>query len=610
VKKLLYLEDLYNFYVSQNKNVKFSSKDSDTTIVVHIDEPITFGKEDTDDLNMICPIRLCHTEDNVNKSTISEKSMKDAIPSAYNMPILGYVYKDDNDIYQFAGHEFFLNEENEIEYEEQPVGCIPESAGLQLVYDKDMDKTYLEGNGIIWRTYSKAADIIEREQKLWCSVELVVDELSFDSKNKLLVIDKFRFSGVTILGKDRETGNDIQPGMTGSNISIADFSEKNNSVFSNNDKVIELLSALNEKIDNLNINQKISKEGGNPVKKEFEEITEEEIKDSPSTEVFDDNDGDGGTDYYDDPPSDDGDGNSTDPVEEVVTDPEGGNDNPTQGETGYTSSDNGDNDNPSGGNTPVNPQTGYGTDDDDDDDDDDGDGDGDGDNDEGELTIPLGQRDDDDTAGGSKKIDNALDVTVSYGETSKQFSVSLQDKIGALYTLVNDTYSDVDGTWYDVEVYDEDKYIIMNSWSGKAYKQSYKVKKNIYSLVGDRTPVKAIWCTEDEEKALDNMRANYSSIVEELSKYEAEPDKLEVLTDECYSQIADTDAFKKLCEKETYFNMSVDEVRNKADEILLEFAKGNKISFSAENKKSVSTKKFGNPSKKAVKGKYGGIFKK
>ena len=89
MKKLLYLSDLYNFYVSQNKNVKFSSKDADTTIVVHIDEPFTYSANEDDDLNLYCPIRLCHTEQNVNQSFISETAMKDAIETAYEMPILG-----------------------------------------------------------------------------------------------------------------------------------------------------------------------------------------------------------------------------------------------------------------------------------------------------------------------------------------------------------------------------------------------------------------------------------------------------------------------------------------------------------------------------------------
>ena len=72
MKKLLYLEDLYNFYVSQNKNVKFSSKDADTTIVVHIDEPLTYDADSENDLILNTPIRLCHTQKNINQSFISE----------------------------------------------------------------------------------------------------------------------------------------------------------------------------------------------------------------------------------------------------------------------------------------------------------------------------------------------------------------------------------------------------------------------------------------------------------------------------------------------------------------------------------------------------------
>ena len=601
MKKMLYLSDLYNFFVSQNKSVKFNSKDEDKTIVVHVDEPFIYSESEDDDLNLYCPIRLCHTEKNVNQTFISEKAMKSAIPSAYNMPILGYIYNDgEKDV--FASHEFFINDDGETVYEEVPVGTIPESAKLELVYDEEMNKTYVDGTGIIWKTYSKAAEIIEREKRLSVSVELFVDELSYDSKEKVLCIDKFRFSGVTILQEDRDTGKEVKPGMVGANISIADFSAENNSVFSQNEKVIKLLSELNEKLDGLNIDNSSRKEETEDLmKKKFEkEVTEEEIKNSPSTEVFDgESDGEGGddpnnVDYYEDPQN--GEGGDA-PAEN--NNPSG--DNPSSGDVPTTNDDpvpsDGDNPTPSGSDNP----TPSGNDDDDDSGDDSGDN---------ELIIPLGQRDDDDTVGDSKK---SYSVSVTNGDVTKQFSVSLQDKISALHNLVNDTYCEQDGVYYDVEVFDEDKYVIMSSWwGGDAYKQSYKVKKDVYSLVGDRVRVKAVWCTEDEEKALDSMRSNYSSIVDELASFKAEPEKEAVLAEECYAQIADTDAFKELSKKENHFSMSVDEVRAEADKQLLEYAKGHKIEFSAteSEKKSVGVKLFGNPTKKSTdkKGRYGEMF--
>lgn len=581
MKKLLYLSDLYSFYVSQNKNVKFSSKDSDTTIVVHIDEPFTYSESKDDDLNMYCPIRLCHTLSNINKSYISEKAMKDAIPTAYNMPILGYTYQDENDEYQFAGHEFFVNEDNELVYEETPCGVIPESAGLKLVnYDGD-DKSYLEGIGIIWRTYSKASDIIEREKELSVSVELCVDELSFNSKTKELVIDKFRFSGVTILGKDRETGKDIQPGMENSKISITDFSETNNSVFSQNEKVIEMLSALSEKIDNINIkNNSCRKEDTEKsMKKEFEEVTEEEIKDTPSTENFDETEGgeEGeNVDYYEEPEGEEPETEepeveeSEEPVveEPVVEEPKV--EEPK---------------------TPITEEEESG---------------------DNELTIPLGQRDDDDTAG-SKKY--AIDYTVEVDGVKKNFSVSLKEKLNALTTLVNDTYSESDGAWYDCDVIEESKTVEFHDWwNNKHYRQSYAVKKDIYSLKGDRVETFVSFLSADEKTALEQMKANYSSIEEKLAQYEAEPEKLEVLASEDWDQIKDTEVYQELAKRDTYFSMSKDELIEKLNAALLDFAKHNEIKFSAtEPKKTVGVKLFGNLSKKGsevTQGRYGGIFRK
>ena len=56
------------------------------------------------------------------------------------------------------------------------------------------------------------------------------------------------------------------------------------------------------------------------------------------------------------------------------------------------------------------------------------------------------------------------------------FEVSLDEVIYALETVINDTYSEADNAYYGVKVYE--KYVVMvDYWTGKAYKQSYK-KKN------------------------------------------------------------------------------------------------------------------------------------
>lgn len=604
-KKLLYLSDLYDFYVSQNKNVKFSAKDDNAALFIHIDEPFTYSSEEDDDLNLYAPIRLCHTEENVNTSYISMKSMKDAQDTAYEMPILAYIFKDpDNEEqYTFAGHEFYINDDDEIVYEEIPVGVVSTKKKLELVYDKDVDKTYLDGLAKIWRTYTKAAEILEREKKFWVSVELQVDELSYNAKDKLLIIEKFRFTGVTLLGKSRDTGKPILPGMQGANITLADFSEQNNSLFSQNDKVIEMLSALNEKLDNLNIN---SKTNGKEVKNDtmFEKLLE---KYSKTVDEID-------FEY---------DGLSDEELEAVFA--EHFEDAPKKKKKGAD-----DDTTPSGDGDDSGDDSGDDDKDDDKDDDDKDNDDKEPDQNQEETPTqqeeqsqqeeaPTQQEETQQDNGGEENPEEVDYYSVDYSVTvkgeKKNFSVSLKEKLNALTTLVNDTYSETDGAWYDVDVLEDSKTVEFHDWwANKHYRQSYSVKKDVYSLKGDRIETFVSFLSADEKAALEQMKSNYSATVEKLAQYEAEPEKMSILESESYSNIADTEEFKKFKEVEQHFNLSVEEVRQKANDMLLEYAMGHKIEYSANEpeKKQVGMKLFGNPAKKATKGssRYGGLFSK
>lgn len=200
----------------------------------------------------------------------------------------------------------------------------------------------------------------------------------------------------------------------------------------------------------------------------------------------------------------------------------------------------------------------------------------------------------------------AVNHSVTFNGKTVTMSVSLQEKINALYTLVNDTYAD-DGTWYEVTVYDEDKYVIMvDYWNNKGYKQSYKVKKDTYTLVGDRVEVFARWLTQDEINALDRMKVDYAEAAAKLEKYEAEPKKMEILNSDDYSLVSDSAEFVALKEQKNHFDLSVEEVAKRADEILTNAAKAHKFSF-AEETPEASVKPLPPMSKKPQK-RFGSLF--
>ena len=170
-----------------------------------------------------------------------------------------------------------------------------------------------------------------------------------------------------------------------------------------------------------------------------------------------------------------------------------------------------------------------------------------------------------------KKIENSI----TYSVNGKEFAVSLNDKIYALATLVNDAYSESDNAYYNVLVYDKEL-VMVDMWAGSAYRQSYSERAGVFSLKGDRVPVHAIYVTDTEEAEIDNMRSKYSAMSEELAKYQkAEEDsrKEEIINSKDWNAISDSAEFAEI--KEHISEYSADEIQNKCDALLLSFAKNN-----------------------------------
>lgn len=547
-KRLRYIEDLYDFYSNKYKrSTKFSAEKTGEPLVVQVHGRINFDESDKNKDGLL-PVHLqsCHTDLNVNGSNIESSVMEAALPSFSNRPILGYIHKvttDENPEgqWEFYSHNMHEDENGDVVYDEYPIGIIPESCNAQLVYDEEKKKTYCEVDGYIFEEYSKAAEILQREEECSVSVELSIRELSYDAKQKFLNIEDFWFSGVTILGKTPQ-GNEVKPGMTGSNIKLADFSSKNNSLFEDYESKMVELQARIENLETACFNKEqnssvhtLSKEGGNKesmtkfeellakynktvedVTFDYSELSDEELE-AKFAEVF-------------------------------------GEDNNTDGDN-------------SGDNTANEPSN---------------DNEGDGEN----TTEPEGTTDGDNEGEGQ-----------NFENMAKTFEISHDDIRYALYNLLS-SYEDADNEWYYITgVYDS--YFVYESWDGgKIYGQKYTKDNDNVSFDGERYNLHKEYLTDSEYTEIQDMRSNYSSVVEELNTYksaEVFADKMTVFDDEAYSEYLDTDEFKALMSEDSVNKYSKEELSEKADATLGKLVKKNKtFSFAGETsqKKHVSRVAF------------------
>lgn len=536
-KRFLYLEDLYNLLSSQNTSTRFSYSQTENKepIVVHVDGKVNFEEDSKLGLTAV-KLQSCHTGKNLNGSNIADDVMESALPSFVNRPILGYIHNVNGEDH-FYNHTMHL-EDDEIVYDEIPVGIIPESCDAKLVYDEDKKRTYVEVKGYLFDEYTKASEILKREQECSVSVELSIKELSYNAKEKYLEIEDFYFSGVTILGKTPD-GEDVMPGMEGSNIKLADFSAENNSMLN----LCSKLDSLQEKVDYLlsrfDINE-ITEEGGIQVTKfeellekynktvedidfEYENMSDEELE-TKFAEVFE-------------------------TEEEVLEEPE-------SDETGET------NEGDEGTGTPEN-ETSEG---------------------EAEFEEEVVEE-----AEANEEIEEVVE------NMTRSFEVSHDDIRYALYNLLTE-YEEADNTWYWITaVYDS--YFVYENYNNAIFGQNYVVEEDNVSLDGERFNLHRELLRDSEYAALKEMRANY----EALKEFKANVEKNEriaslktVMNDERYSVISETESYKNLYEN--IENYTKEELEKELKVILGEYAlNGGKFEKAVEEK---TPKFFTNVNKK------------
>ena len=504
VRKFYTLDDLYNF-CKENRFEFFSSEQQGAPLIVQ-----SFGTFEADETNSdgLMPVKLksCHTGKNRNQSGITDDNMNKYKHTFKGRPILGAIYKTDTGEYEFRAHDMkIIDDGKDIEYIEQPIGVISQTEEPYLKYDEEEDKNYLMVSGTIFSDYSKAADILERRKTCKCSVEIAVEELSYNCEEDYLSIDKFRFSGVTILGYEQDGVTEIQEGMKGSKITIDDFSEKKNSMFSADcqNRLIETLEKLNMTLESFN-DKKHSEKGGEKVMNKFEELLAKYGKTADEVTFEYENLSDEELEVafkeaFEAP---------ADETEVVVEDA-------------------------------VVEET------------------------EVEDTVEEVVEEEAEVV----EEEPAEEVVEPEEKFVLQYELSHDDIRSALYSLLAATTEDAYYYTWILEVYD-DKFIYQDCMEDKFYRQDYSKDGENVVLGDNKVEVFNEWLSKAEKDALDALKADYAVLKDFKNDYDAAELKAQkdaIFARKAYSVLAEDEAFKALIKNAEKY--SVDELETKVKSI-------------------------------------------
>ena len=210
-------------------------------------------------------IRVCHDGKNPNNSNFTLENMDKAKDSILNIPILAYLYFDEDGNPQLGSHEMHLEvdktDKDEIKmiYDEIPVGVVPESCNYEI---KEFNgRNYVYVDAYIWKNYSNYVEnVIQRDKEVNISMEIIVDNYSYNKEDNCFDITDYKYTAITLLG------NDIGTGMVDAKAKMFSSDKEKQNKFN------ELKQELEKEI---NFQCKNSSEGGKDILNEKIELLKE-----------------------------------------------------------------------------------------------------------------------------------------------------------------------------------------------------------------------------------------------------------------------------------------------------------------------------------------------
>lgn len=278
-KTILYVEDLFNFCEEHNLT-SFKSEETGYQLAVHVPANFSEESDNSDPLLFFGYVKAFHIGKNRNGSSVTKEAAEKSLDYMAYKPVLADFCEFDGEK-DFTSHAIEVDSDGNKTYIEHQVGCVTADKPY-IAFDEEEQKDFVFLKVAIPREYTDTCSIIERKGGTKVSVELLVNELSYSAKEKALLLTDISLKGVTLLGRNPETGKEIKEGMKGACLSIEDFSAQNNSTITENytinTKLIETLEKLSAKLDDVSFSDShktdLSIKGGENKNMKFTELLE------------------------------------------------------------------------------------------------------------------------------------------------------------------------------------------------------------------------------------------------------------------------------------------------------------------------------------------------
>lgn len=183
----------------------------------------------------LCKCYVMALGKNVNKTIISKEAVDDALPTLFNIPVVGHLYMDEDGVIRLGGHDIILEKDADGKYKftsvTVPYGTVPQQDNVHYEEVEEADgtkNTYLVADIILWTgRYPELLDARYDEDIYFAqSMEILPSDTKKTPEG--LEVNKFQFSALCLLGKSDDATKNVVPCFKSARVEPYKFSDEGN----------------------------------------------------------------------------------------------------------------------------------------------------------------------------------------------------------------------------------------------------------------------------------------------------------------------------------------------------------------------------------------------
>lgn len=199
----------------------------------------------------LCKCYVMALDKNRNLSFIGQDAADDALPTLFNIPVIGHLYVDDEGKYHMGGHDMTIVKDNDGNYKFKsicvPYGVVPQQDDIHYEDIKEPNgdtHTYLVADVILWtgRFPELYEAVYSEETYFGQSMEINVhDYAPLEEDKNYTNILKYAYSALCLLGKSDDPEFHTEPCFPISRVDPYEFSAED-------EKFTELMNQLKDEL--------------------------------------------------------------------------------------------------------------------------------------------------------------------------------------------------------------------------------------------------------------------------------------------------------------------------------------------------------------------------